>query len=165
MKAYVIRKITGEEIEESAKVIRESFRTVADDFNFTYENNPMHGAFLKKERLENEKQQGIEMYGLFVESKQIGFVALEKIKDDTYEMQKLSVLPAYRHLGYGEVLVNFIKQNVLAKGGTKIIIGTIAKSNMLRAWYEKLDFKMKEIRSFKHLPFDIGIMECLVNKF
>lgn len=164
MKAYVIRKITGEDIEESVKVIRESFRTVADDFNFTYENNPMHGAFLKKERLENEMQQGIDMYGMFVEGKEIGFVGLEKLKDGIYEMQKLSVLPAYRHLGYGEALVSFIKQRVLSKGGTKIIIGTIAQNNVLRAWYEKLDFKMNEIKSFRHLPFEVGIMECLMSK-
>nr|WP_302600000.1 GNAT family N-acetyltransferase [uncultured Cellulosilyticum sp.] len=162
MKAYVIREIIGEEIEESAKVIRESFRTVADDFNFTYENNPMHGAFLKKERLENERQQGIELYGMFVENKQVGFVALEKLRDGAYEMQKLSVLPAFRHLGYGEALVDFIKQTVIEKGGKRIVIGTIANNNILRKWYEKLDFKMEEIRSFKHIPFEVGIMGCFI---
>ncbi len=162
MKTYSIREIIEEEIEESAKVIRESFRTVADDFNFTYENNPMHGAFLKKERLKNEKQQGIIMYGLFVEEKQVGFVALERLEAGTYEMQKLSVIPAYRHLGYGKALVDFVIQVVREKGGSKIIIGIIENNNVLRQWYEKLGFKMKEVKKFKYLPFDVGIMYYLV---
>lgn len=161
MKRYIIKEITGEALEESARVIRESFRTVADDFNFTYENNPMHGAFLKKERLINEAQRGVKMYGLFVEHEQIGFVAVEALKEGAYEMQKIGVLPAYRHMGYGKILVDFVKELVKAKGGNKIIVGVIEESHIIKAWYEKLGFKTEKVINYKHLPFTVGIMSYL----
>lgn len=162
MKRYIIRELTGEDLEEGARVIRESFRTVADDFNFTYENNPMHGAFLKKERLENEAQKGMKMYGLFVEHKQIGFVAVEELKGGEYEMQKLGVLPTYRHLGYGKVLVDFVKELVTQKGGNRITVGVIEESHIIKAWYEKLGFKTEKVVNYRHLSFTVGVMSYLI---
>lgn len=49
-----IREISPDQFEASAKVIRESFQTVADDFGFTAENNPTNGAFIQSERLTKE---------------------------------------------------------------------------------------------------------------
>jgi len=35
-------------------------------------------------------------------------VAIEKISEDVYSMEKLAVLPEYRKNGYGTRLINFV---------------------------------------------------------
>lgn len=159
MTEYIIREIREEELTESCCIIRKSFETVAHTFNITYEKYPMHGAFLRRERLENERKQGIKMYGVFVEKKQVGFVALEMLKDGTYEMQKLAVLPEYRHLGYGESLINFLKDYIKQQHGNVLITGVIEENDMLKRWYQEIGFKEQTVLNFKHLPFKIGMMQ------
>lgn len=47
------------------------------------------------------KENGIEMYGLYEEDRFVGFVALEKANEEVYWLEKLAVLPEFRHKGYG----------------------------------------------------------------
>ncbi|NLT11426.1 MAG: hypothetical protein GXY06_03320 [Clostridiaceae bacterium] len=45
----MIRRIKKEEIPECVRMIRESFQTVANEFNLTEENAPRHSAFATDE--------------------------------------------------------------------------------------------------------------------
>ena len=73
----LIREITTEaELRESARVIRRSFRTVADEFSLTKGNCPSHTAFLPTKSLREQKDNGLKCFGLFVGEKQFGFVVV-----------------------------------------------------------------------------------------
>ncbi len=47
-----------------------------------------------------------------------GFASLTNLGDGIYEMNDVSILPVWRHLGYGKKLLDFCKAKVLEFGGT-----------------------------------------------
>jgi ribosomal protein S18 acetylase RimI-like enzyme len=166
----VIREVHPDaELRSSASVIRRSFATVADEFGLTRENCPAHTSFITTRGLRREKDHGLKCFGLFADQRQIGFVGIEKYEDDTlvrldpgenrYWLEKLAVLPAYRHLGYGEKLVDFAVQHVVGKGGTRIGLGMMNEHAVLKTWYLGLGFREKELKTFAHLPFVVCFME------
>ena len=156
-----IRKI--ENIDQNCvRVIRDSFITVAREFNITKQNAPTNPAYIEIESLQAMKQKGINMYGAFLNNTVIGFVAIEKSSDDLYFMEKLAVLPEYRHNGYGTRLIDFVVETVKKAGGKKISIGIINENKVLKNWYIRNGFSETEIRKFSHLPFTVCFLERTV---
>jgi ribosomal protein S18 acetylase RimI-like enzyme len=166
----VIREMSADvELSSSASVIRRSFKTVADDFGLTRENCPDHTAFLPTKSLRKQRDHGLKCFGLFFDQTQIGFVGIEKYDPDTlvrlgpgemrYWLEKLAVLPSYRHLGYGERLVDFAVHHIVENGGTRIGLGMMNEHSALKSWYLGLGFRETELRKFNHLPFVVCFME------
>lgn len=65
---------------------------------------------------------GYYAFGLCVGDKIIGFTSLTDLGDGTYEMNDVSVLPEYRHIGYGKMILDFCKSKVISFGGSKIVV-------------------------------------------
>ena len=124
------------EFEDCVKVIRDSFITVAKEFNFTKQNAPTNPAFIDSEALVKMKEKGVKMYGCYSEGKLIAFVAIEKASDDIFYLEKLCVIPPHRHHGYGERLVKFVFETVKSNGGKKVSIGIINDNTILKNWYQ-----------------------------
>jgi len=148
--------------QDCVNVIRDSFITVANDFNITRENAPTNAAFIEMKNLEAMKQKGVDMYGAYIDESLIGFVAIEKSNEDLYFMEKLAVLPLYRHNGYGSRLIDFVVETVKEAGGKKISIGIINENNVLKDWYMKNGFSETGIKKFPHLPFSVCFLERTV---
>lgn len=159
MTEYYIRKIRLEEIDSCAKVIRQSFLTVAEEFGLTIENCPTNGAFIKKERLLSDFNAGINMYGLYLDEDLIGFMELWQKEEGAFELGKLSVLPRHRHKGGGAMLIDFAQKEVSETGGNKIKVGIIENNLRLKKWYLKNGFIHTGTFKFPHLPFTSGFME------
>jgi ribosomal protein S18 acetylase RimI-like enzyme len=157
--SYVIRMIEDHELEECAAVIRAGFLTVAEDFGITKENAPTNGAFLQAVRLFEEKTKGHFMYAAVQEAKIIGYMQMEKSTPELYFLQKLVVLPEYRHMGIGRALLDFAKEKVAEWKGNKISIGIIEENTVLKDWYLSYGFEPTATRKFEHLPFTVGFME------
>lgn len=157
-----ILEIAPAQFEESAKVIRESFLTVADDFGFTVENNPTNGAFLEPSKLAEEHDKGITMFGLFEENRQIGFVAVERHDADLYYLEKLAVLPDSQHHGYGKLLMDHARAYVRKKGGKQISIAIINENSKLKEWYRAYGFEQTGLRTFEHLSFTVCFLSLSV---
>lgn len=153
-----IKKI-NDEYEACANVIRNSFITVADEFKITRENAPTNPAFLGSDSLIKMKEKGAEMFGAYADNICVGFVAVEKASDDIYYMERLAVMPEYRHNGYGGELVDFVFDFVKKSGGKKVSIGIINENKILKYWYIKHGFIETGIKAFNHLPFDVCFME------
>lgn len=164
MSGYIIREICDESFEESVVVIREAFGTVAKEFGLTKENCPTNGAFIEISRLVSDKEKGNRMFGLFIENKQIGFVSVAKKDDIVYEMEKLSVLPECRHMGYGRILMDYVKEYVKALNGKAVTIGIIDENTILKKWYSSYGFVEMGKRVFAHLPFTVCFMELILTK-
>jgi len=158
---FEIKKIENID-QDCVRVIRDSFITVADEFNITKQNAPTNPAFIEIETLQTMKQKGIDMYGAFINNAVIGFVAIEKVSEDLYYMEKLAVLPEYRHKGYGTRLIDFVVETVKKAGGKKISIGIINENKVLKDWYIRNGFFETEIREFSHLPFTVCFLERAV---
>lgn len=162
MNLYSIRKVRHEELDTCAQLIREGFGTVAQEFQLTIQNCPTNGAFIKLEQLLSEWNKGNLMFGLYCGNNMAGFIELEQKTPDNYEIEKLAVLPQYRHMGYGEALLNFGYQTVAKLGASRITIGIIEENTRLKQWYEAKGFIHKGIKQFNHLPFTVGFMELII---
>lgn len=149
-----------EELVKCLDVIRTSFLTVAEEFNLTIENAPTNPAFIGLNELLKMREKGIVMFAVYDKEKQVGFVAIEKAKDDTYYMEKLAVLPEFRHKGFGKMIMEYISDYVSKNDGKRIGIGIINENTILKKWYLNYGFREIELKKFDHLPFTV----CLMSK-
>lgn len=147
------------ELNNSIRVIRNSFRTVAEEYGLTIENCPTHPSFVTIQQLNELRTKGLRLFGLFLDNVQVGFVAIEQANNILYYMEKLAVLPEHRHNGYGAQLVNHVLDFVRNGGGQKVSIGIIDEHTILKNWYRKLGFMELSTTKFDHLPFTVCFME------
>lgn len=154
-----IREIVSEaELTNSVNVVRESFITVANQFQLTRENAPTNAAFIEFENLLNMKEKDVHLFGVFKDEIQIGFFTIEKNKH-LYYLNKLAVLPGYRHNGCGKKMLDFVFEYVKRAGGGKISIGIINENLVLKNWYIQNGFTKTAIKNYPHLPFEVCLMD------
>ena len=138
-----------------AQVVRLSFSVLARDYGLTRQNAPTYTAFIADDAL---FRPGAQPFCLYEEEVLVGFVQLVPKKDKAMELEKLAVLPGYRHKGYGKALLDHCKAQVLKQGGTHIDIGIMQDNVQLCVWYEAQGFVHTGVREFAHLPFTVGFM-------
>jgi ribosomal protein S18 acetylase RimI-like enzyme len=154
-----IREIKNtSDLENSVAVIRGSFETVAVEFGLNELNCPTHPSLMTIDKL-LELEKKANLFGLFLADVQAGFVAIERADETLYYMDKLAVLPEYRHKGYGKKLVEFVFDYVKNSHGGKVALGMIDESAVLKNWYQKLGFQETGTKNFEHLPFTVCFME------
>ncbi|NIM07217.1 MAG: GNAT family N-acetyltransferase, partial [Armatimonadetes bacterium] len=137
----VIREVKSEhDLSEAARVIRDSFRTAADEFGFTEQNWPTHPAFITEERVRVLVAEGLRLYALFLDKGQVGVVGIRRLDDQAYSLEKLGVLPEHRHQGYGKKLVDFVCEAVKNESGRTVHIRVVEEDTLLKQWYCDLGF-------------------------
>ena len=146
--------------EEIAKLLRNAFGTVAEDFNFTIEDAPTNPAFISEEELlKASANKRIRYFGYFCNSILVGCYALEQVDDTLFYLERLAVRPEERHKGIGRELVLHAFDFVKVMKGEKISIGIIDENRVLKEWYKSLGFELGEQKVFSHLPFSVRFME------
>ncbi len=153
---------TTKEIKDAVPIIQFSFKTVADDFDLTFDNCPSHPSFITYEKLSDLKKKGLIFIGLFIDDLQIGFIAIEKVNNDLFYIEKLSVLPPYRHNSYGRKLIDYAIMHVKNMKGKKISIGIINEHSVLKKWYNTIGFNEVMTKHYDHLPFTVCFMEKIL---
>jgi len=155
----LIRIIENEEdLRKSIKIIQTAFQTVADHFNLTPENCPLHPAFITYERLAANWHTSTTFYGQFIDDEQVGFIGIEKNKENRFYIVRLAVLPEYRHLGLGRELVSFACSRIFESGGTAVSIEIIDDNSRLKRWYEQLGFVVTGIEKLDSFPLTLCYM-------
>lgn len=152
----MIRAMTVEEVPLAAGIIRRAFATVARDYNLTRENCPAHPSFLTEERLQGEIERGLRIFVLEDNSCSVGVVGQRRLEDGNTALERLAVLPEYRHRGYGVQLVEFVCR---LAGSGKVSLQIIDEHTALKDWYTRLGFDVIEVRQFPQLPFSVCFME------
>jgi GNAT superfamily N-acetyltransferase len=99
------------------------------------------------------------MFGLFEWEKQVGFVAVKTRDGESYFLEKLAVLPDYRHRRGGKELVKFAEDYVKKAGGSTISIGIIHESKVLLEWCENYGYIKTETKNFPNFPFTVCLMK------
>ena len=153
-----IETMTDDQCELCAEVIRQSFATVAQELGLTRENCPTNGAFLHRDRLLSERQQGFLQFTASVGEQIIGFFELAPRDDGVFSLEKLAVLPNFRHSGYGSAMLSLAAAWVKDTGGKQIHIGIIEENARLKNWYAQHGFVHLGTKLFAHLPFTVGYM-------
>lgn len=158
----IIRVESKEQLDICLDIIHKSFQTVADELNLTEDNCPNHTAFMPIEKLISQFDNDTPMFLYKHNECFVGYFSLS-VNDDSVELNNLSVLPEYRHLGIGKELVDYaITYSKNTIGASKISIGIVEENSVLKEWYEKLGFVHIGTKKFEHLPFTVGFMETEV---
>jgi ribosomal protein S18 acetylase RimI-like enzyme len=147
------------DFEESARVIREAFATVAEEFHITKESAPSNGAFMKAEALKTLAEKGVKLFDVWQDGERAGFFALEDAGGGIFYIEKLSVLPGKRHNGIGKRILDFAVEYIKAHSGEKISIAIVNENTVLKRWYENYGFAETRLKVFEHLPFTVCFME------
>lgn len=157
----MIRQIEKKDIPECISVIRESFMTVARQFDITPENAPAFTAYANDEAkiLHWMDNQHRPMYGYFIDGKMVGYYNLYLPGDNECELGSLCVLPDYRHDGIGDALLNDSIERAKALGCTKMNLSIVEENTVLRAWYEAHGFTHIGTKKFDFFPFTCGYLE------
>lgn len=138
--------------------MRDSFRTVAERFGLTAENCPRHPSNCTAEWVESEMDEGVRYFVLEDDDGPCGCVALERRDAETCYLERLAVLPEHRHRGHGRALVQHALAEARRLGAERVELAMIAGDGRLRRWYEEFGFRLKETRTFDHLPFEVTFM-------
>ena len=157
----MIKQIKKENIPECAKVIRESFLTVAEEFGITPENAPRFTAFAVTEdrlywQFDSEHRP---MFAYFENDKIVGYYSLSIVVDGVCELNNLCTLPAYRHNKIGEKLLEHAFEQSKKLGFTKMQLSIIEENKRMRKWYEHHGFTHTGTEKFDFFPFTCGYME------
>ncbi|RPI05109.1 MAG: N-acetyltransferase [Ignavibacteriae bacterium] len=157
-----IRVSPGNDLSVPVKVLQEAHRTVAEEFGFTKETNPTNNAFIDETTLRAQLEKGIELYQLNENDIAVGCIAIEKSKkeEDTFFIEKVSIIPKYRNQGYGIAMMDFAARTIKDRGGKRISIALIDSNIWLKKWYTNQGFTETEIKDFPRLPFRV----CFMNK-
>ncbi len=153
-----IRNASTEDIDSLERIIRDSFRDVAERFSLTPENCPTHPSFCTEEWVEAALGKGIRFFLAECGNGPCGCVALEVASPEVCYLERLAVLPSYRRRGYGKELVEHVVREAGEGGARSLEIGIIAEQEDLREWYRKLGFIEKGRKHFEHLPFEVLFM-------
>jgi ribosomal protein S18 acetylase RimI-like enzyme len=141
-----------------AFIVSQANKDVAKKFELTLENNPKHPSFYTKEWVSSDIDRGEEYFLYQKEGVDCGCVAFEQPNSDISYLNRLSVLPEYRHKGIGEQLVKHVLEYSRTKNIQLVSIGIIAEHTLLKKWYLKLGFIEGETKHFDHLPFGVTYM-------
>jgi ribosomal protein S18 acetylase RimI-like enzyme len=144
------------------EVVNNSFITVAKEFCFTKENAPTFPAFIGEDRIESDLNRGLIMYGYSFKNKIIGCVGYS-IRNGNYLIERLAVLPEFRHKNIGKKLMKYAEQKIIENNGTLIEINIVNENKKLKDWYRGIGYKEIEIKEYEDLPFKVGILMKEIN--
>jgi diamine N-acetyltransferase len=155
-----IKVLPDSDLSVIMKVLNASHATVAKEFGFTKEDNPSNSAFIDLAGLKSQVEKGIELYLCMEGKKAVGCIAIEKSlnEKDTFYIEKVSVVPEFRHNGYGTMLMDFATEKIMKAGGRFISIALIDSNIILKNWYANQGFVQTGIKDFPHLPFRVCFM-------
>ena len=155
-------KIIKAELNDAQKIadiVSISNKDVAKKFELNSKNASKHPSFYTKEWVISDFEKN-EEYFLYEENGiSMGCVAFEHPRNDTAYLNRLAVLPQFRHKGIGKKLVEYILEYAKSKGVEKVSIGIIAEHDLLKEWYLDIGFIEVSTKSFEHLPFGVTYMK------
>ena len=156
---------TEEDLQKCVSLLRAAFGTVAKDFGLTEESAPTNAAFTTLENLTKYIKSGLTPYGMLVDFKLVGCVAIKQAKanESVYYIERLAVAPDRRHRGYGGQLLSFATERILERGGTTASIGLMDNNEILKKWYCSKGFVERERRRVEHLPFRVCFVSIEVS--
>jgi len=155
----IMTATTKEEIEIALKIINKSFSTVAKDFGFTKDNTPLFPAFITNEILGNQIVNGLRLF-LYQESeKLVGCIGIKQPGIKNYKIERLAVLPEFRHKKIGYQLMKYAIEKIKEEKGKTVEVEIVNENTILKEWYKKLGFIEKRIDHYDGLLFSVGVLE------
>jgi len=154
----LIRTCSPQDAGVLARLIRDSFRDVAERFGLNAENCPRHPSQCGEDWVKRDMEKGISYFLLEEDGEAAGCAAMDARTPGWCEMERLAVLPRFRGHGLGDALVRHVFAQAEAAGIPEVRIGIIDAHAELKRWYLRLGFTETGTRDFPHLPFRVAFL-------
>jgi len=155
----MIKPISFEEVSACADIVDKSFAPIIEKFNIIAEECPGHVGAKVESLLAEKFREGYFPFGYFHEGKQVGFVSITNKGGGIFELNLISVLPEFRHFGFGKKMLDFCKNKVLELCGNKIEIEVLDVNELVKNWYLENSFVHTNKEKIKFLSFEMCCME------
>lgn len=162
-KKITIRHLEDVDLELAAQVIRESFATVANEFDLTLDNCPTNGAFTQAKHLKIDLEKGNQLLSVYLGKKMIGFFELVYNEDNQATLEKVAIIPSERGKKYGEFILTKAREIAQNDHMERIDIGIIKENIRLKEWYQRNGYQIVRSQNFAHLPFEVLYMQLDLN--
>lgn len=140
-------------------VIHRSFGTVAKEYGYTKDKAPTFPAFLPASDVLEMSGRGATFIGAYDEDRLIGTVAVEHARGEMFYLERLAVLPEYRHSGLGKKLMDAAFEEVHRLRGKTVSIAVVDENRPLKAWYTAYGFHITQTKRYEYLPFAVTFMK------
>lgn len=127
------------DFDQAYTIIIESFKNPS--LEVSRSNCPSYSGFITKDYFRRAYEK-IKMIGLG----DFACVGIEKKSDQRYKIKYLAVLQAYRHQGYGRLLMMEAEADIKAQGGSRIQLGMIYDDQRLFEFYESLGYRLVKLK-------------------
>ena len=154
----LIREASLADVFFLSRLIRQSYRDVAERYGLTPANCPKHPSNCTDEWIEKDMARRVRYFIIVDGNAPVGCVAIEVADAELCYLERLAVLPQERNKGLGRQLVNHVLQIAREHHLKTVSIGIIAKQSGLKRWYQKIGFAERETKEFSHLPFQVCFM-------
>lgn len=88
----------------------------------------------------------------------VGYYSLAMPKNGVCEINNLAVLPNFRHLGIGELMVRDALERMRQAGCKAAFVDIVDENLRLRSWYERLGFRYEKTVRLDGYEFLNGYM-------
>jgi len=155
-----LQATTDSHLTDLVPVLQNSFLTVANDLHLTIENAPTNPAFITFNSLKASINRGLTMFTALKNHISIGCIGIEDSKKNSiFYIERVAILPEYRHNGFGKQLLDFAFNKIQQLGGKTVSIAVIEENSILKNWYIKYGFSEASLKTFDHLPFTVCFMK------
>jgi ribosomal protein S18 acetylase RimI-like enzyme len=136
-----------------------SFLTVAKTFGYTAEQVPSFPAFIESGVIVGQLQEGFRIFGAKIDNAVVGCVGYKAIDGTTSLIERLAVLPEYRHRGIGKYLLEYIENIINRNKGKFIELSIVDNNSVLKNWYKRLGYCELRIEEYPQLPFKVCVLQ------
>lgn len=141
-----------------ARLVRRSFRDVAERFGLDRENCPRHPSNCTPDWIRDALDKGVRYFLAHRGEVPCGCVALERAGPEVCYLERLGVLPEHRGAGVGSALLAHAVIAARRLGVGRVEIGVIAGDTALVSWYKRRSFASTRNARFPHLPFVVHFL-------
>jgi ribosomal protein S18 acetylase RimI-like enzyme len=140
-------------------ILNRSFLTVAKTFGYTAEQVPSFPAFIDRGVIVGQLQEGFKIFGAKSDNVIAGCAGYKAIDGTTGVIERLAVLPEYRHRGIGKHLLEFIEITIRGNKGTIAELSIVDNNLVLKNWYKRLGYQEWSIEEHPQLPFKVCVLQ------
>jgi|GEM_PF-1760545 len=143
-----------------AGIIRESFRETAAILKITPDSHPNYAGFESADRVRTRLNSGDYAILAYSDDIAIGTVSYQIAPDstDVGYIKRFAVLPNYRGLELGQILINHAERGLQKMGVIRAEISIVGQLKRLQRYYEGLGYQVFDQKTIPAFPFEIAFM-------
>lgn len=147
-----------EHSELISRIVQESFCEQVAILKMDASRYPNYAGFETGEKVRMRMRSGDHAVLLFLGNTAVGTISYQSANAETGYIKRLGVLPAYRGMDYGRLLMTAAEHGLQLLGISKAEISLVSQFERLQNYYETMGYQVFDRKVLSALPFEISFM-------